>query len=46
MLVKPEFFSTDILYEDKDITNIRKYIKAQSVVFEYYGNYKINPFLI
>ena len=44
MLVKPEFFSTDILYEDKEIPNIKRYIKAQSMLFEYYENYKIDPF--
>lgn len=46
MLVKPEFFSTDILYEDKEIPNIKRYIKAQSMLFEYYENYKIDPFKI
>lgn len=44
MLVKPEFFSADILYEDKEIPNIKRYIKAQSMLFEYYENYKIDPF--
>ena len=44
MLVKPEFFSTDILYEDKEIPNIKRYIKAQSMLFEYYENYKMDPF--
>lgn len=46
MLVKPEFFSSDILYEDKEIKNIKKYIKAQSILFEYYENYKTDLFKI
>ena len=44
MLVKPEFFSTDILYEDKEIPNIKRYIKAQSMLFEYYENYQTDTF--
>ena len=47
MLVKPEFFSSDILYVENDddkVIDSKKYIKAQSILFEYYENYKINPF--
>lgn len=47
MLVKPEFFSSDILYVENDddkVIDAKKYIKAQSILFEYYENYKINPF--
>jgi len=44
MLVKPEFFSTDILYEEKEIPNIKRYIKAQSMLFEYYENYRVDTF--
>jgi len=45
MLVKPEFFSTDILYEDKEIPNIKRYIKAQSMLFEYYENYQMDTLM-
>jgi len=47
MLVKPEFFSSEILYVENDddkFIDVKKYIKAQSILFEYYENYKINPF--
>jgi hypothetical protein len=47
MLVKPEFFSSDLLYVENDdckVIDAKKYIKAQTILFEYYENYKINPF--
>lgn len=41
MLVKPEFFNKNILYEDK-ISNVKKYIKSNVIKnFEYYENYNI-----
>jgi len=40
MLVKPEFFKKDILYEEK-MVNIKKYIKARKITLEYYENYQI-----
>lgn len=40
MLVKPEFFSKDILYTDK-ISNVKKYIKSKIINFEYYENYRL-----
>lgn len=40
MLVKPEFFNRDILYED-NIVNVKKFIKSRKINFEYYENYKM-----
>ena len=40
ILVKPEFFTKDILYAEK-ISNVQKYIKSRKIHFEYYENYKI-----
>ena len=40
MLVKPEFFTRDILYAE-NIVSVKKYIKSRKINFEYYENYKI-----
>ena len=40
ILVKPEFFSKNILYQDS-LSNIRKYIKSSILHFEYFENYNI-----
>jgi hypothetical protein len=40
MLVKPEFFTRDILYSE-NIANVKKFIKSRKINFEYYENYKI-----
>ena len=40
MLVKPEFFTRDILYSE-NIGNVRKFIKSRQINFEYYENYKM-----
>ena len=40
MLVKPEFFTRDILYAE-NIVSVKKYIESRKINFEYYENYKI-----
>ena len=40
MLVKPEFFRKEILYDEK-ITNSRKYINATKIMLEYFENYRM-----
>lgn len=39
MLVKPEFFQKEIIYADK-INNIKKFLKAKTMNFDYLKNYR------